>query len=272
MHRSHTKRFSSQLPAFFRPTHTKVGIPGELALGLGQEGGGLLRVDGDEHDLHAGGSKGVHLGGEVGAGGGGEGLRLLDGHAGVLALGHEGIVQTHRVVVVALIEHAYLGGQGVVGEVVCCRGALIGIVEADTERLVVAVDALVGGAGGLHDEHVVGLGRRHHGGRLTGQHTAQAHIHAPVHQLAVGRHSALRVTLRILEVDLQLLTVDAAGGVDLLDGQLRAVLYGQTVVGVTAGQGAHAAQLNGLGAAGVAAAAVIALAAAGHQAQRHHSG
>ena len=34
----------------------------------------------------------------------------------------------------------------------------------------------------------------------------------------------------------------------------------------------YAAQLNGLGAAGVSAAAVIALAAAGHQAQRHHSG
>ena len=27
MHRSHTKRFSSQLPAFHRPTHKKVGIP-----------------------------------------------------------------------------------------------------------------------------------------------------------------------------------------------------------------------------------------------------
>lgn len=27
MRRSHTKRFSSQLPAFFRPPHTKVGIP-----------------------------------------------------------------------------------------------------------------------------------------------------------------------------------------------------------------------------------------------------
>ena len=57
-----------------------------------------------------------------------------------------------------------------------------------------------------------------------------------------------------------------------LDSQLRAVLHGQTIVGIAAGQGADAAQLNGLGAAGVAAAAVIALAAAGHQAERHHSG
>ena len=43
----------------------EVHIVGKLTLGLGQEGGGLLCVDGDEHDLHAGGSKGVHLGGEV---------------------------------------------------------------------------------------------------------------------------------------------------------------------------------------------------------------
>ncbi len=131
---------------------------------------------------------------------------------------------------------------------------------------------LVGGASGLHHQHVVGFGRRHHGGRLTGQHRAQTDVHAPVHQLAVGRHGALRVALRVLEAQLQLLAVHAAGGVDLLDGQLRAVLYGQTIVGIAAGQGADAAQLNGLGAAGVSAAAVIALAAAGHQAERHHSG
>ena len=37
MHRSHTKRFSSQLPAFHRPTHKKVGIPGWAALRLSKK-------------------------------------------------------------------------------------------------------------------------------------------------------------------------------------------------------------------------------------------
>ena len=85
----------------------------------------------------------------------------------------------------------------------------------------------------------------HRGGHARGGGDgAQEHLHPPALQGIVGVDGLLRVVgvVLIAQVDL-----DAAQGVDLVRGDLRAVGGGIAVDGRAAGQGANAADLKGAG-------------------------
>ncbi len=118
----------------------EVNAIGELTAGLGEEGRGFLRIEGDEYQLDAGGDQRIDLRGEIGAGGGGEGLGLGDVDAQLAALRYESIIQTDGIIVIALIEDANGIDHVVILDVLGSGSALIGIVEADAESLIVAID------------------------------------------------------------------------------------------------------------------------------------
>ena len=236
----------------------------ELALGLGQEDGSLSGVDGDEHEVAAGVADGVDLGGEVGLGAIGEGLLGDDLQAAGGSLLGERLIQARGVVDVGLIEHGDLLAEVVVGDVVGGSGALRGVIEADAEGLVVAVDALLRGGGAGDDQQIVVLGGGDDGLCLAGEDAAEGDVHTVVHQLTEGGDSGVGIALGVLGLQDELAAVDAAGLVDLVHGDLRAVAGGGAVVGVVAGHGANQAQLDGGAVVGALTAAAAAAAADQH--------
>ena len=171
-----------------------------------------------------------------------------------------------------MIEDANGIDHVVILDVLGSGSALIGIVEADAESLIVAIDALIGGAGGGDQQDIIITGSGNNGGILTGENAAEGNLHAPVHQLAIGIDSAFGLALGILIAEFDLLAGNAASLVDLLDGQFSAVLFGQTVVGIGAGEGADAADLDSGGVGGIIAAVVGGFAAAGGHGQNHENG
>ena len=117
-----------------------------------------------------------------------------------------------------------------------------------------------GGGGGGQLEDPVTEALRRHGGAGAGGGAAVENLHPPVHQVVVGVDALLAVGLVVLAVELKL---EAAQGVDLLNGDLGALVGGDAVLGGGAGEGADAADLNGSG--GPAA-------TAGRQGQGHRKG
>ena len=244
----------------------------QLALSLGQEHGSLSGIDGQEHQIAAGITDGVDLGGEIRLGALGEGLLGDDGQTPLGRLSSEGLHQTGRVVDIGLIEHGDFAAQLVVSDVVGGGSTLCRVVEADTEGLVVALNALLGRGGTGDDEYVVVLGGGDDGLGLAGQHAAQRDVHLIVHQLTKGRDGGVGIALRVLGLQLELPAVDAAGGIDLLHSHLSAVTGGGTVVGIVTGHGADEAQQQSL-VASAAVAVIAALAAAsGQQSGKHTQG
>ena len=88
----------------------------------------------------------------------GECLLGDDGQTPLGRLSSEGLHQTGGVVDVGLIEHGDLTAQLVVSDIVGRGSTLCRVVEADTEGLVVALNALLGRGGTGDDEYVVVLG------------------------------------------------------------------------------------------------------------------
>src|SRR5699024_2110862 len=107
-------------------------------------------------------------------------------------------------------------------------------------------DAGLGGGGGGDDQDAVLQGGGDDALGLTGEDAAQGHVHAVVHQHAVGGDGGVGVALGVLGVQLKGVAVDAAGLIDLIHSDLRAVAGGGAVVGVVAGHGADQAQQQGL--------------------------
>ena len=99
-----------------------------------------------------------------------------------------------------------------------------------------------GGRGQLEDAVVVGLGGDGDAGR--GRGGAHQDLHAPVLQGVVGVDGLLGVVLVVLPVEGHL---GGAGSVDLVDGDLGAILGGRAVDGCSSGNGADATDLEGVG-------------------------
>ena len=247
----------------------------QLALGLGQEHGSLSSVDGQEHHIAAGVADGVDLGGEVRGGAGSEGLLGDDLQALNVSLSLEGLIQTGGVVDIGLIEHGNLGAQVVVHDVVSGSGALCGVVEADTEGVLIALDAGLGRGGGRHDQDVVSLGSGDDGSGFAGEHAAQGHVHAVIHEFVVSRNSGVGIALGVLGGQGEGPAVDAAGSVDLIHSNLSAVADRSTIVGIVAGHGADEAQQDVVvaiaGGGGFVGCSLL-LGAAGCQTHNHENG
>ena len=95
-------------------------------LGLGEDDGSLLIVDGQEHDGGAGALGGVDLDGEVRGGVGGEGALGDDVHTLGGSFGLEGVADALGVGVVVLIDDGHVLTGKVLGNVVGGAGALVG--------------------------------------------------------------------------------------------------------------------------------------------------
>ena len=118
---------------------------------------------------------------------------------------------------------------------------LSGVLKADAVDVVLAGGDGVGGAG--RSQHEDALFMRDVGddsagaGGDGGEHEG----HAIVEKLVVSVHAQLTVALVVFSQNFEL---DAALGVDFLGGDLRAVLNGEAVYGVSAGHRADDANLD----------------------------
>ena len=182
-----------------------------------------------------------------------------------LGLLAEGLVDALVVVVAGLVEGgdvlvALLGGK--VGH----DDALNRVGDAGTER-VGAVGDDVGRRGGRgHAGHVVGNGGLGHGDRGDRGDVADDAGHAVVlDEAVVGVDGLGGVALLVVHEGLDLLAVDAAVLVELIEVQLGAVQAGKAVLGVVTRVRAHDADLD-VAALG-AAVAVAAVAAAADEAE-----
>ena len=162
-------------------------------------------------------------------------------------------------------------------DVVSGGNALIGVGEADLEHIVfIGGHVGRGGGGGQHEGAVIVADVGHSDGRAGGG-GANQDLQAMVHHGVVGVDGLLAITLIVLLLELELDL--GIAGVDLIDGQLRALRHGHAVDGVVAGQGAGGADLEGLdavaggggGGAGIAGIAGV-LGAAGGQTEHHRGG
>ena len=140
-------------------------------------------------------------------------------------------------------------------DVVSGGNALIGVGEADLEHIVfIGGHVGRGGGGGQHEGAVIVADVGHSDGRAGGG-GANQDLQAMVHHGVVGVDGLLAIALIVLLLELELDL--GIAGVDLIDGQLRALNHGHAVDGVVTGQGADGAQLEGLGIGGVGAAGVV---------------
>src|SRR5699024_3683356 len=167
-------------------------------IGLGQDDGSGLIVDGQEDHIRPGGLGAGELVVEVGLAGLGEGALIDDGHAPALRLGHKVVPDALGVGVVVAIDDGDLGVLKVLVDVLGGAGALVGIGEAHLEDVVVALDDVVAGAGGRQGEHPLLIGVGHHGQGGAGGDGAQQDLHSLVHQGVVGVDGSLGIAGVIL--------------------------------------------------------------------------
>ena len=80
-----------------------------------------------------------------------------------------------------------------------------------------------------------------------GGNSSHENLHSAVLQFIVRVDSLLGIVFVVLEGKLKLQSVHAAGVVYLLNRKRRAVLYGCSVGGSTAGRRTHSADLDGVG-------------------------
>ena len=146
-------------------------------LGLAEDDGGGLIVDGEEHEVGAGVLGGGELNGEVRGGGIGEG-GLGDDLESALGFGflHEGIADALGVSVVVTIDNSDLCARHVLGDVVSRAGALVGVGEADLEDVVLILGHIGGGSGRGQHKGAVGV-------RLVGNGQGSAGGGAPLREL-----------------------------------------------------------------------------------------
>ena len=214
-----------------------------LLAGLNQDVGGGGVVDGQEDHLRAVVVGVGDLGGEVGGGVLGKGGGADDLQAQALSGLLEALVDAGGVVVAVVVDHGDLGGQLVLGDEVRGGLALVGVGEAHLEHVVVALGDGGGGGGGGELEHPVAVALGGHGGGGAGGGAPIEDLHLMVQQGVVGVDALLAVGLVILAVQLE--ADGVVQGVDLLDGDLGALVGGDAVLGVGAGQGADTADLDG---------------------------
>ena len=183
-------------------------------------------------------------------------LLVHDGAALCLKLLGKVLSQT-LVVVLALQEDdgGLFVAQLLIG-VVCHLHALEGVGKAGAEHIPVhgvglgiVGDSLGGSRGGDHGHIVVGAlgGNSQRGG---GGHIAHQSGDALIHHLGKAGDSLCFIALLVHGDDLQLLAVDTAVCIDLLDIQAGTVDNSLTVNGSITGQGAHNAHLDGVAGSG----------------------
>src|SRR5699024_4767499 len=160
------------------------------------------------------------------------------------------------VVGAGLVDHSGLGVAQLVGGVIGHLHALERVGEGGAEH--VGVDGVglgvvgdgLGGSGCGDHGHIVVLGLSHNGQGGGGGDIADQSGGALVHHLGKGGDSLCGVALLVHLDDLDLLAVDAAGLVDLLDVQVGAVGHGDAVDRHVAGQGGQQAHLDGVAGGG----------------------
>ena len=257
--------------------HTEEGGGVTHGLGLGQDNGSGLVVDGQEHGVSAGGLGRGQLDGEVGGGVLGEGAFIDDLDALVCGLGHEGVTDALGVSVVIAVDHGHLGAGHVGAHIDGGAAALVGVGEAELEHIVLTGGHVGGGGGGSQgkDPLLIDLGRNGDGG--AGGDRAYQNLHTPVHQAVIGVDGGLTVGHVVLKLELDLGAVHAAGGVDFVNGDLAAVHDGLAVDGSVTGDGAYAAEVKAAGLGGGIGAGLSgslggcsgSAAAAGHETHDH---
>ena len=131
------------------------------------------------------------------------------------------------------------------GNILSGSGALVGVGEAYLEHIVLTVYNVKGGCrrSDLKDPVAVAF-RRNCDTGLSGN-GAEDYLHAPILKGVVSVNGFLCVVLIILKLQLKL---SAAEGVDLVNGDLSAVLNCDAVGSSGAGKGADAADLECSGA------------------------
>jgi len=244
------------------------GQTGLTALGDGQTG--LTVVDGHEDHVGVGAGDLGHLGVEVLVAGG-ESLGGDNFQTQSISLGHESVLQTLGVVAAALIQDSGGLGAQLVKGVVSHLLALEGVDEAGTEHVgahrTIFHHSQAGRGGGSADlGHVDLVGGVSQGDGGAGQHGADDGGDALVHGQIEGVHGLHAVALVIILQHDDLLAVDAALGVELVNVQLGAVAHGDTILGIVTGGVADESDGNALAALALAAAAA---AAADQQTQTH---
>ena len=224
--------------------------------------------------LSTGGLDLLQLSGVLGVVGGGG--AFLVHHFKTKLLGGLGESLTHAggVRITGTVEHGDLLDLQVLGREAGGDLTLVGVLEAGAEQVVAGFDGI--GGGGRGDGDQLGLvGQRSHGcgGGGDGRTGHGEHV-VVANKLVVGVGRLGGVALVIHGLELDLLAVDAALGVDLGNGQLEALDLGLAVSGSGTGVGGHGADGDGVtrclgaGAGGV----IHAAAGASSKGQRHNCG
>ena len=221
------------------------------ALGLSQDLAHILIVVGAEDDLRVLAQNGGQLGLEVHVAVG-VGLLIDDGAAQALELLDKVLCQALVVVSALQIDDSGLGVAQFLVSVIGHLDALEGVGEGGAEDirvhgvgLGIVGDSLCGSGSGDHGHIVIGaLSRHSQSGR--GGDIAHQSGDALIAHLGEAGHSLGGIALLVHGDDLQLLAVDTAVGIDLIQIQGSAVDHGQTVDGNIAGHGAQNADLDGI--------------------------
>ena len=195
----------------------------------------------------------LQLGGVLGVVGGGGAFLVHHFEAELFGGLGEGLSHAGGVRIAGAVEHGHLLDLQVLGGEACSHLTLVGVLEAGAEQVIAGFDGV--GGGGRGDGDQLGLvGQRGHGCGGGGDG-----------RTGHGEHVGL---------ELDLLAVDAALGVDLGDRQLEALDLGLAVSGGGTGVGGHGADGDGVaGGLGTGAGGIIhAAAGAAREGQRHNSG
>ena len=216
----------------------------------------------------------LQLGGVLGVVGGGGAFLVHHFEAELFGGLGEGLAHAGGVRIAGAVEHGHLLDLQVLGGEACSHLTLVGVLEAGAEQVIAGFDGV--GGGGRGDGDQLGLvGQRGHGCGGGGNGRAGHGEHVVVAgELVVGVGGFGGVALVVHGLELDLLAVDAALGVDLGDRQLEALDLGLAVSGGGTGVGGHGADGDGVaGGLGTGAGGIIhAAAGAAREGQRHNRG
>jgi hypothetical protein len=147
------------------------------------------------------------------------------------------VVAALREDVVVAVEHRHLLDVRHPGGRLDRHRQHVGFSDRIAEHVVADGRDAIGGIGGAEDDDLRGLGNRIGGLRRVRQRGAEQHQGLVLEdQLLEGVDRLFLLALLVLDHQLYLVAVDAAGGVDLFDGQLEAVADADAVLGRTAGK------------------------------------
>ena len=213
-------------------------------LGLGQNQGSFRAIEGKEHGVGRGSLDvgQLRLKVHIREGRGFLGHNLQPAHP---SLGLKSGNQAQRIGAVIAIQNGNLLIALVGGEI-SHHGALEIIDKAGAEHVGLAFVNVVGGAGSGHHRDAVLSGQRGHHAALPGQHVAQDGGAAGVQMVEVNLLGLGIVGRVVFPNDFHGGAVNAAGRVDLINAQIRAVLHRKAVHGIGAGQRREAADLDGI--------------------------